>query len=417
MPQKIMVKFLGTNGSVELTDCPDVFAYFPTLFQNWPYEISHVDDPEQEPIFSIEKIGNDYRISSSLNRKAQSLKHPLNTACSLISELAWARLHMQPDLLCFHGAAVEFNGQLVLFPNRYRAGKSTLVACLSALGRKVFTDDYLPMEFDEVDGFFGISNGAAPRLRLPIPTEFSTDLKAYLKDHEGPKNKQYLYLSLNEGLLAHHGERLPISTVVLLDRVDNACPEILDAQPADVLRRLIKQNFSRSINPARILELLGFLVSSTRLKILRYSNAEEAGKLLNRKFGGMLDERIYPKFKLCSPDRLYENTKVLSNDECIMSPNQQYVQAENIVELFYDEDCFIASSSGAKIHHLDRIAKAIWAMLKAPITLAEIIDVFQTAFPDQPSETIKTDILKAVSDFARHGLLDVFENPNLSNRR
>ncbi len=415
MIQKTLVKFAGTDGPVDLTGCAGVLTHIPAIFQRWPFAQFDGDECTADPVLLINNRGRNYRISSPLNDKIQDLADPLNVACSLVAELAWARLRHQPEYLCFHGAAVEFNGALVLFPNRRRAGKSTLTACLAALGYRVFTDDYLPLDLDETCGFIGIANGAAPRLRLPVPDEFSTGVKTYFNACAGPQNKQYLYLHLADDLLAPHGTRAPISTVVLLDRVEDAAPELINTQPTDVLRRLIKQNFSRSMNPARILEMLGVLVSNTSLKTLRYSNAEQAAALLGQTL----------RYAPVTPPSLKELKRqpgILSDslvniqdtiNEC--RSDCAYVQSDFVVALDYDNACFLASSHGARIHYLNQMAKAVWTMLKTPVTPAKIVAVFQNAFPDQQPETVKADVTKTVSGFLRHGLLKTHDD--LSNIR
>ncbi|MCP5088272.1 MAG: PqqD family peptide modification chaperone [Rhodobacteraceae bacterium] len=406
VPEKLLVAFVGTDGPVDLTGCPQVYELLPELFKNWPFERVKVGNNPNNPVLKIQKSDNRYHLSSPLNDKSQSLKDPLNTACSLVAELAWARLRKQPDLLCFHGAAVEFGDQLVLFPNRRRAGKSTLTACLAARGHRVFTDDYLPLALDRQSGLDGIANGAAPRLRLPVPDEFSPSLKTFLKEHAGPANAQYLYLNLVGNLLAQHGERRPVSTIILLDRVDNAKPSLNDETELNILKRLIKQNFSRSMNPARILELLGCLTANSRLKTLRYSNAEEAAEILDQNFQVLSSPHTVGPIALPKSSRLKDIQADLHPTPEQFCADGRYRQADCVAEIAFQQESILASTRGARIHHVNATAKAIWSMLETPATTADLVRLFRDAFPDEPAAKLTKDLEQSIAEFARQGLLE-----------
>ena len=176
------VRFLGTDGPVVFRDASQVTELLPELFSKWQYEPE--GQTNDAPCLDLSFTEGKFHISSQMLDAPKSISDPLNAGCTLIAELAWARVRHEADLLCFHGAAIEFDGSLVLFPNKRRAGKSTLTACLAAEGHRVFTDDYLPLRSGEGGWMSGIANGAAPRLRLPIPDEFSPELKHWLARHK-----------------------------------------------------------------------------------------------------------------------------------------------------------------------------------------------------------------------------------------
>ncbi|MCP5074252.1 MAG: PqqD family peptide modification chaperone [Rhodobacteraceae bacterium] len=413
--ENLLVEFAGTDGPVDLSGCPEVFGLLPELFVGWPFERESGNKDPKKPVLKIQKNGNRFHLSSPLNDKSQLLKDPLNTACSLVAELAWARLRKDPDLLCFHGAAVEFGDQLVLFPNRRRAGKSTLTACLAARGHRVFTDDFLPLELDRKTGLHGIANGAAPRLRLPVPDDFSSSLKTFLKKHAGPANAQYLYLNLAGNLLATHGERQPISTIILLDRVKAAKATLKDANELNVLKRLIKQNFSRSMNPARILELLGFLTANARLKTLRYSNAEEAAEVLDQHSQVLSSSLTVGPVTLPKSSRLTDVQADLNPIQEQFCADRQYKQADCVAEISFRKESILASSRGVRIHHLNATAKAVWSMLETPAKIADLVRVFRTAFPDEPAAKLTEELEKTVTEFARQGLLETVKHTPQTN--
>ncbi len=407
MTEPLHYVFAGTDGLVDLSGCKSVADLLPEVFQNWPHERAKAGATKCETIFEIRRTPEHFTLSSPVFGSNQNLKDPLNTACSLVAELAWARLKCRPEMLCFHGAAVEVNGSLVLFPNQRRAGKSTLTACLAALGYRVFTDDYLPIEIDENGVMFGHANGAAPRLRLPLPEEFSSALVNALISISGPSNRQYLYLNPPDRILAQHGERLPISTIVMLDRTCDAEINLSKALPAKILRRVILQNFSRHMNPARILGMIDHLVQSTRGFTLRYEHAEAAAAFLNEVM------RNFPRFEAIAAYRaepeLVPPEPCDAPDTLSFDPGKSYVRSKHVVERDYGTDCFVASTRGLRIHHMNLVARAIWRMLQEPSKLDDIVDVFVSAFPDKSEEVLRHDICKSLGKFAEDGLLHQVE--------
>lgn len=404
MREPLQYKFAGTDGIVDLSGCDAVAEFLPSVFQNWPYERTQNGSGTSETLFQIQRTPKHFTLSSSVFDTNQQLKDPLNIACSLVAQLAWARLRYKTDMLCFHGAAIEVNGSLVLFPNKRRAGKSTLIACLAALGFRIFTDDYLPIEIGENGVMYGHANGAAPRLRLPLPEEFSAELFDKLQSFSGPSNKQYLYLNPPGDLLAEHGERLPISTIVMLEREKGAVMGLSKASPADVLRRVTLQNFSRHMNPARILGMINHLVESTRGLELRYESAEVAAAFLGEKLLSMSKSNA---------DKEYQGMPDLATAELCETPhsltfdgNTRYVRSTHVVERDHKTDCFVASTRGNRIHHMDLLARAIWTLLQEPTKLDDIVKVFMAAFPDKPEHALRRDISKTLAMFAEEGLLD-----------
>ncbi|MCK4713423.1 MAG: hypothetical protein KAT26_11150, partial [Marinosulfonomonas sp.] len=162
------LQFEGLEATVELRVDQSFRAALPTVFPNWPHKILSIS---QTGFASVTLESGKYTITSPFMEKPITFSDPANTLCALIVELAWARLRENPKHLCFHGAAVEFAGRLLIFPSTRRAGKSTLIVALAAAGKRVFTDDFLPLEIASDRQVLGVSSGIAPRLRLPVPAQ------------------------------------------------------------------------------------------------------------------------------------------------------------------------------------------------------------------------------------------------------
>jgi len=400
MGKKRVFRFAGTDELVGVSDADEVIEHLPAVFPYWP--IQELEDTGSATVLDIAREKGKYRFSVFGQNIGKAQRDALNAACILVAELAWARLRHEPDLLCFHGAAVEIGDGLVLFPNRRRAGKSTLTACLARRGAHVFTDDYLPRTLGEDGRFYGIANGVAPRLRLPIPEGFSAELASWIENNPGPLNKQYKYLSLGADDLARHGARLPVTSVVLLDRQDDPVqPGLTDVGSATVLRRLIVQNFSRSMNPARILALVGRLVDTSNCLSLTYSSADEAADHL------LGNARHFKKRPLAEGDTLALPPEKYDffQDSGVFVAGQRYIRNPETHEQLREGGAFVASPNGPGLHFLEGVALGIWNLYREPVLIGEVVDILAGAFPDQDRDQIAIEAELAVRFLAEQGLI------------
>ena len=403
MPDQILIHFHGTDAPVCLTGCPELLDYISPTAPYWPYTVTHGPQSGAAPFMIIEGCDTRYRARVGSDGKVRRYKDPIDVMCAIIAELAWSGLRANPDWLCVHGAALEFAGKLVLFPNTRRAGKSTLTACLSAGGNRVYTDDFLPIELDRRGVPMGIASGVGPRLRLPYPDNFSPEMQAFFKANIVVPGHQYGYLRLDRETLASRGERLPFGAIVLLDRKGDAPCELVPATTAEVLRRIIIQNFARAQDANRILKILHFITSNVPLYTLRYSNGEEAATVLKQAFDGGQG--------LSREDACFEEPAALL-DPLRNTPEIARVdldlpikRADTTTELVVDDHRFVVDGFGYAIHQMDHISGAVWNILENPIELREVVELFCAAFPDQPREQIEREITRVVKAFSKKRLL------------
>lgn len=186
-----------------------------------------------------------------------------------------------PELLCMHGAAVKIGRGLVCFPAKFRAGKSTLMACLAARGHKIYADDVLGLK-----GSTGVALGFLPRLRTPFAPTLTKTTRQFIEVHGGPSSHGWHYLDPGSRQMAKLEESCPVKAFVLLDRHDSGRAICTPARTADVLKLLIAENIIRQQPMTTIFESLHRLTLDCRRQTLNYSDPQDAARLLERKFGG-----------------------------------------------------------------------------------------------------------------------------------
>jgi hypothetical protein len=396
------LKFDGLDATVALSVDQKFVDALPVVFPYWPHTIIRKNSGTN--FASVTLTDDKYQITSPFMDDPVRFNDPANTLCSLIVELAWARLREDTSLLCLHGAAIEFAGRLVIFPSTRRAGKSTLTVALAAAGKKVFTDDFLPLKATNDGLLSGISSGISPRLRLPFPDQIGATARDYIQNRSMIQNRQYRFVTPRTDELANFGDTAPIGSLVFLERTEGATAKIEPVSESDALKSLIKQNFSRAMNTAGILRMLGFITASAPAYRLIYDDAEQAVALLEARFQEW--DQTAPSFPADLDNTAFESA--LESDftpEPLDITEGSFIHASGIEEVSSDGKRFLTGHNGKSIHYLNDGAVNIWRLLEEPTSTTEAIEMLCAVFPDHPAEDIRRDVITTFTEFARNGLL------------
>jgi hypothetical protein len=286
-PAKQRIVFAATGWTIDFAGCEDVVAGLPHVFQGWDLKIGHPSDfPRQKPRALIGRRGAGWHWREMGAPKARDWDSiPPTTPMRVITDVHDAAIYWylaeNRNLLCLHGGAVKIGGGLVCFPARGYTGKSTLVANLAARGHKVFCDDVLGLAPPKERG---VSLGLMPRLRVPLAPSLSPEVRNFIATHQGPADRQWIYLKPNAGQIAKLGESAPIQAFVILERRDAGKPELIEAGTAEVLKELIAENIIRKLPMPVIFDRLHRLAATRRRYRLRYSDPGEAARFLGETF-------------------------------------------------------------------------------------------------------------------------------------
>ena len=273
--------FAGMLHPVAFINCDTLYPYAFTILRDWGFEKIDPRD-EKSPVITIEKTEAGFERRSRWLSKPAIFSNPVDAVCDLVVDLIHAYVADNKGLLCLHCAAVEFEQGLVVFPNTYRAGKSTLSLKLVSCGAQLFTDDVLPITSH---GDEGMALGILPRLRLPLPNDLQQNFVDFLQDRAGPQNKRYLYVKLNPDEQAPLRTIAPIKGITILQRNRNAEPKLLEVKKSIVVKDMILRNFARQNPGLEIVDRLYSIVENAKCYSLVYSDLDEAVKLLKDAFG------------------------------------------------------------------------------------------------------------------------------------
>ena len=364
---------------IALIDCRDLLDHFPIIFPGW--RITEVPENTESPILTLRREETTHILEADWLDKPLRRKDKVDAICGLVAELIRAYVNDDVNFLCLHGAAAEFAGKLVIFPSKYRAGKSILSTCLAAAGIRLFCDDALPISL--VEGR-GIASGLAPRLRLPLPDNLSTESRQFIETNTALEGRQYLYLDLKDGALAARGRSAPVGAFVLLEREEGVAPVLEVITEGEVLRQVVWQNFAREAEAPQILERLSQLVAGAKRYRLRYDRAEDAIILLKETFTDWPEAD-----KINSPAP--ELSELIGREPLEISRGC-YLRKADISEVTVEGEGFLADAQGAAIHHLNKTGSAIWTLLAEPTTLEEMVELLLVAFPETGRDQVENDL-------------------------
>lgn len=397
------VIFRGIAAPLRLTRAEAVLPVLQHAAKGWPSQTVDAD-PQANPFFSITALAGDdlYACESHVQETPPRRFDAVNAVCDAMVGLALALPAQHPDLLCLHAAGIAMAGRLVIFPNVQRAGKSTLSAALARAGHLPFSDDVVPLSFASRGTAFGHAMGLAPRLRLPLPEVLGQGFRDWAETVAGPRNGQYLYLSLPDQ--PPQGTVLPLGAFVILDRRDEALSAKLEpVAPEEAMDVLLFQNFTRDRHSGDILRLMAAVLRDRPAFRLSYHDLDSSVACLEEAFADWPD----PGPDRCDAGNIRFRLAYLGVPDLPKGPvGGPLRQRAGTTETWLGDRLFLADAEGRAIHRIDPIGAAVWLVLAEPTAPNEIAALLSDAFPDAGRDRIAADLLQLLTQFHDAALIE-----------
>jgi len=387
-----------------LSGCDALLAPLAAVLGTWRFRtVESARESKDDPaVISVRCERNRYRIASPWLDEPVVERTEVGAVFSLVAEMACAFAAEQPERLCFHCAAVEADGHLVLFPNSENAGKSMLAAGLAAQGLRLFADDVLPVS---ANGREGVALGTAPRLRLPLPSRIGIHFHHFVDQYRGPCDNEFLYLALPASRLAPHGEAAPLGATVLLDRRRSGKATLAPLSRGRALRQLIIQNFAPNGTSVATLDQLRSLIERTACFTLTYSDLDEAATFLIDRFSA-----VNAPWRQQLTDHFDGKDSKISI-EIASDPSRphaiHFAQTPGVTLRAVGSDIFLMKPGEAPVFHLNAVAASLWRLLERPTTLAAAIDAVRLAFPQAHAGQVKRDVRVVFATLQDEGLIQI----------
>ena len=391
----MLLKFDKISRPVDLVGMETVPPAFGSVFRYWPMR-PIPEDAAAEPLIRVTPEGETFWLEAPWLDERPRYTDAVNLACGLAVHINHAMLMDRPDFICLHGAGVEVDGRLVVFPNAYRAGKSLLTACLAAAGARIFSDDILPID---CSSNCGVALGVSPRLRLPLPETAGRRSRQFIEEHAGATNPQYLYLELDQARQAPLGEQSPFAGFVLLERRKDSPAMLEPVSDGEALKQLVLRNFARQISAGESLDYLHGLVTSGVCYKLTYSVGDAAADVLMARFTDHAALARDVKAKAAGDPQL------APIEAKVGGVVRHICRHPDIGERLVGGDVFLTDSAGEAIYHLNLIGAGVWRLMDGHCSVDEAKSLMHMAFPDVAPENIDRDMDRLLLDLMDQGLL------------
>lgn len=388
-------RLIGTNGLADLLS---------DLAFGWPFTVATADT-SKTPFFSISAIADsDLLVCENhiLPVPARKLD-TLNALCDLVAALAYALPNSDARLICLHAAAVVVGGELLIFPNVRRAGKSTLAVALAQAGHGLVGDDVVPLSFDAQGQGAAHALGISPRLRLPLPDTMTPAFRDWVQGAEGERNHQYHYIRIPDQ--PRHGKTFPVGAFVILDRQESPVPARIEPVSSDKAMDVIMfQNFTRDRHSGDVLRAMAAMLGAKPVLRLVYADLESAVRCLEAAFPRRSDPAAAQGPGPALPFRMPDLRPYRGPD---LHPLAKVAQRAGTECQMIGETLYLADPEGQAIRQMDPLAAVIWGLISEPSTETELVEILTAAFPETDRGQIAADLTVLLRNWAASGLIEV----------
>lgn len=402
----LRLAFPGLSRPVILADRPQLLDALQRCLHGWTPEVTHIAlrrRPSDAPALCIAEPDADgtTRLHSAYLDAPLSGLSIAAAVCAIIADLAQGYTEQTCGALGLHCGAVRIGGRLVVLTGARRAGKSTLIARLTAEPDvELFCDDVLPVLPDGT----AIGLGLAPRLRLPLPDDASALFRAHVARHLGPSDARYGYL-LTPALVPH-ASRAPLAAIILLDRQPGAVAQLHRLDPAEALHLLLLQTITDLPSAEAAHDTAQALTAGLPVLRLVYADLEEASALLRRAFAG---PEMLPAGLPIGP--ALPGVQAPSVQAPAADPVQVWRRTGGIAMRRHGQSAFLWQPGEMMLWQLNPVALAVWVLLELPGSAVDIALTLAEIFPDTPQAVLRADICALLGALSAEGMVIAADAP------
>jgi hypothetical protein len=88
------------------------------------------------------------------------------------------------------------------------------------------------------------------------------------------------------------------------------------------------------------------------------------------------------------------------------APKGRYMRSSAVTLNAVDDEVFLIDARNPRIFHLNAVGTGLWNLLSEPASLAEAVEVFEAAFPEQPPGAVASDLAALFRDLAAASLIE-----------
>jgi hypothetical protein len=386
-----VLAFPGIARPVLLQEDPAAIQGLAAILSGWP-PAERQDVAAEAALCALRLEPGGYHLTSAHLEQPVSGLGLAAALCGVVADLAQSHYEDCPGGLALHGGACLVGGRLLALVGPAQAGKSTLVARLSAEPDvTIFGDDVLPIGPDGLARALGI----APRLRLPLPRGAGRAFRRHVAAHLGPRDDFYGYLPTPN--LAPHGAAAPLGVLLVLERRARGPARLHRLEEGEGLRHLLAHNMAPMPDPGAALALAEKVLASAMALRLVYSRLDSAVALLRQAFGdGLpLGETLAPPLPLRAPAQRSPPA----------DPAQLWRRAPGVALRRQGQGAILWQPGGARLWQMNAVARAIWLLLETPASASGLAALLAEVFPGEAPARLRKDAAALLGDLAAQRLI------------
>jgi hypothetical protein len=396
----VLIQFEGLTPVVRLGVVDEkIVGALRAVLNGWHFSL--IEDDGRPAAVTIARRRRGYVLKSFWLDEELDADTAVGAVTSLIVDLGYAFAAEDSARLCLHAGAVEFGGKLVVFPSAARAGKSTLIAALGMAGRRVFSDDLLPILGESGQA---VALGTRPRLRLPLARGTGGAFRDFVGAHEVAADEQHLFLGLPPELHAAYGETAPIGAFVMLDRRQVGPAELVAAERGEGLRRMVLQSLATPNAADTVFVRLQSLIERYPAWTLRYSRLDEAVALLNEHFADW--SALPDAAPIAEEPAPWANApSIETRPDADITNGPRYLRNPDAALHGVGAEAFLVHPARGGIYALNAVALGVWNLLAVPQSRGAVAGLIAEAFPDADPKRIRRDVRLLVRDLVECDLV------------
>jgi hypothetical protein len=321
-----------------------------------------------------------------------------SAVATLVVEIVDAFATCNRGLVSLHAAAADLGSGVVLFPAPHRTGKSTLMARLSAAGKRVYADDLIALDLATGEAY---STGALTRLRLPVPPD-NTVLSDFVAASSCLEDGRCCYVRPPDSILARHGLRAPVAAIVLLERQTSGEPRLTRVDPEQALLAMLMQDARSHFDAARDFDAYRRALGGIPSFRLVFSGLDEAFECLDKAFSSGP-----PRIGAAARTRFARSRKDLPADFiAVPQTTGGYRRSAGVRMEQVGADGFLIDTAENRVFHLNPLGRALWILLEHPVDRNAALEMFGVAFPDIGRDVLSADLDRMLHNLVQAALID-----------
>lgn len=288
---RILFQGISEPISVAGSGAKKIQAHLDLIQPIWPKCIK-TRPSRQVPHISVSVQSGKYLITDDVGKHQFYTTNSWHAAFRISSILNSRLISQRAGQLGLHSAGVRVGSDMVLLVGPHGLGKTSIVTFLAMAGDHVLCDDDAILRCAETPLPKVVTVGSAMNVRTPLPAEFPSDVKEFIKDMcttwdaSWPQGEQSIALvDLHQEEGGSFLEEHAVTALVFLERTDGLPCKLSNISSSEALAGLLQNVLGDEFPDGNLVRELSSFVTRVPAYRLGFASSDEAALSIRSKFG------------------------------------------------------------------------------------------------------------------------------------